>query len=202
MDKEKALLEVARGRKTVRRFRPQIPPREDVLYALEVAKEAPSGRNAQPWHFLLVDDRELKGEIRAACEAAERAFYAKVSGEWREWLRERGFSPEKPFLTQAPYLILVFGRATAPYWFQSVWLAMGYLLLALEERGLGTVTYTPPDPRAIAVLVGASPGYKLQTILPVGYPDDPKPKYPRKDLREVVSFNRFPPDPRGSRPGG
>lgn len=39
--------------------------------------------------------------------------------------------------------------------------------------------------------MGVPPELWLQTILPVGYPDDPKPKYPRKELREVVDFNRF-----------
>ena len=199
---ERKLLELAKSRKTVRRFRAEAPPREDLLYAIEVAKEAPSGMNAQPWHFLVVDEPKLKEEIRAACEAAERVFYGRVSGKWRQWLSERNFSPEKPFLSGAPYLILVFAKATAPFWLQSSWLAVGYLLLALEERGLGTVTYTPPDPKAIAKLVGAPTDYKLQTILPVGYPDDPKPKYPRKGLREVTSFNRFTLGSQGSRQGG
>ncbi len=192
MTPKDGLRKLAGGRKTVRRFRHEAPPLEDLLYALEVAKEAPSGMNAQPWRFLVVDSPELKGRIRAACEAAERAFHAKVAGEWGEWLREKGFTPEKPFLTEAPYLVLVFARAEAPFWLQSVWLAIGYLLLALEERGLGTVTYTPPDPKAIGELVGAPEGHKLQTILPVGFPADPKPKYHRKGVEEVVAFNRFP----------
>jgi len=192
VDRKSVVLELALRRKTVRKFGPEVPRREDVLYALEAAKEAPSGMNAQPWRFLVVDSPELKEMIRVACEAAERAFHAKVRGEWGEWLREKGFTPDKPFLTEAPYLILVFARAEAPFWLQSTWLAIGYVLLALEERGLSTVTYTPPDPKAIGELVGAPGGYKLQTILPVGLPADPKPKYQRKGLEEVVAFNRFP----------
>lgn len=186
------VLTLARRRKTVRRFTPEAPPLKEVLYALEAAREAPSGMNAQPWRFTVIDDPRLKRRIRAACEEAEAAFYSRVTGEWGRWLKERDFSPEKPFLTEAPYLLLVFSRAKAPYWLQSTWVAIGYLLLALEERGLGTVTYTPPRPREVAQLVGAPPECKLQTILPVGLPVDPKPKFPRTPLRELLGFNRFP----------
>lgn len=57
------------------------------------------------------------------------------------------------------------------------------------------MTYTPPPnpPRPIEEFLRAPPqDYKLQTILPVGYPaDPPKPKYERKGLEDVVSFNGF-----------
>ncbi|MCD6488840.1 MAG: hypothetical protein J7K21_06430 [Desulfurococcales archaeon] len=39
---------------------------------------------------------------------------------------------------------MVFRKTKEPYWVQSVWLAIGYLLLALEEKGLASLTYTPP----------------------------------------------------------
>ncbi|NJE08632.1 nitroreductase family protein [Thermococcus sp. M39] len=185
------VLELAKRRKTVRKFLSEKPPLSDVMRAIEAAKEAPSGMNAQPWHFVVIDDDWLKGRIRGLCEIEERKFYEKVSGKLGEWLKEKGFSPEKPFLSEAPYLVLVFGYTKAPYWLQSTWIAVGYFLLALEELGLGTVTYTPPNPRAVEKLLNAPKDYKLQVILPVGYPADPKPKYERKKLEEVVSFNRF-----------
>ncbi|MBP1912399.1 nitroreductase family protein [Thermococcus stetteri] len=185
------VLELAKRRKTVRKFMPDKPPKEDILKAIEAAKEAPSGMNAQPWKFVIIEDEWLKAKIRDVCEAEEKKFHDKVSGKLGEWLKEKGFTFEKPFLSEAPYLILVFGHIKAPYWLQSTWIAVGYLLLALEELGLGTVTYTPPNPRPIEELLNAPKDYKLQTILPVGYPADPKPKYERRELEEVVSFNGF-----------
>ena len=183
--------ELARRRKTVRKFRPERPPMEDLLKAIRAAKEAPSGMNAQPWKFVVVDDEWLKGRIRELCEAEERKFYSKTRGDLMAWLRSEGFRPEKPFLSEAPYLVLVFGYTKAPYWLQSTWIAVGYLLLALEELGLGTVTYTPPNPKPVEQLFSAPPDYRLQTILPVGYPADPAPKRRRRKLEEVVSFNGF-----------
>jgi nitroreductase len=185
------VLELAKRRKTVRQFLPDKPPMEDVLTAIKAAKEAPSGMNAQPWKFVVVDDEWLKARIREACEREEKKFYSKTKGDLMSWLNANGFRPEKPFLTEAPYLILVFGYTKAPYWLQSTWIAVGYFLLALEELGLGTVTYTPPNPKPVEELLHAPRDYKLQTILPVGYPADPKPKYERKRLEDVVSFNGF-----------
>ncbi|WP_297521248.1 nitroreductase family protein [Thermococcus sp.] len=185
------VLELAKRRRIVRRFLPDRPPKEDIMKAIEAAKEAPSGMSSQPWRFVVIDDEWLKGKIGEACEAEEEEFYSRTKGDLMAWLNERGIKPEKPSLSEAPYLILVFGHTKAPYWLQSTWIAVGYLLLALEELGLGTVTYAPPNPKPIEELLRAPPEYKLQTILPVGYPDYPRPKYERRELEAVVSFNGF-----------
>ncbi|AAL81780.1 NADH oxidase [Pyrococcus furiosus DSM 3638] len=185
------VLELAKRRKTVRKFSKDRPPIELVFKAIETAKEAPSGMNAQPWKFVVIDNPELKARIREVCEVEEEKFYERIKGELKEWLVENEFTPEKPFLTEAPYLVLVFGYTKAPYWLQSVWIAVGYFLLALEEVELGTVTYTPPNTRPIEELLQVPREWRLQVILPVGYPDDPKPKLKRKSIEEVVSFNKF-----------
>ncbi|WP_042698070.1 nitroreductase family protein [Thermococcus sp. PK] len=185
------VLELAKRRRTVRKFKNKKPPIEKLLRALEAAKEAPSGMNAQPWHFVIIESIEMKKQVREICEKGERQFYEKMKGKLGEWLQEKGFTWEKPFLSDAPYLVLVFADVRAPFAVQSTWLAVGYLLLALEEEGLGTVTYTPPNPKEIEELVNTPKYYKLQTILPIGYPDDEKPKYERKALKEVISFEKF-----------
>jgi len=91
-------------------------------------------------------------------------------------------------LSEAPYLVLVFADMKAPFTVHSTWIALG---LALEEEGMGTVTYTPPNGN----LVNEPKNYLLQKILPIGYPDDEKPKYGRKKLEDVVSFESFKPRP-------
>ncbi|HHF56378.1 MAG TPA: nitroreductase family protein, partial [Thermoplasmatales archaeon] len=58
------ILELARRRKTVRKFADNKVRLEDILYCLNVAREAPSGMNAQPWRFVIVADEELKAKIR------------------------------------------------------------------------------------------------------------------------------------------
>jgi len=54
------LFELARKRKTVRKFTNDTVRLEDILYCINVAREAPSGMNAQPWRFVIVSDEEIK----------------------------------------------------------------------------------------------------------------------------------------------
>jgi 5,6-dimethylbenzimidazole synthase len=59
-----ALMETVRTRKTSRAFRPDIAvPREHIELVLEAARHAPSGANAQPWHYIVVTDSETKRKI-------------------------------------------------------------------------------------------------------------------------------------------
>ena len=185
-----SLLELARNRKTVRKFKSDdIPTMENVLYAINVAKEAPSGMNAQPWLFYIIKDFELKQRIRIECEKAEKTFYDRSKGKLKNWLEKHGFSWKKDFLTQAPYLVLVFSDKLAPFSRESVWLSIGYFLLALEEKGLATVPYTPPNFTDVANLTDVSKDYRLEVIMPIGYSNDSKPKYKRKELKEIVLFD-------------
>jgi 5,6-dimethylbenzimidazole synthase len=58
-----ALMEVVRGRMTNRAFAPHAVPREHFELILEAARHAPSGANAQPWHFIVVTDPAVKQTI-------------------------------------------------------------------------------------------------------------------------------------------
>jgi 5,6-dimethylbenzimidazole synthase len=58
------LMDVARNRMTSRQFKPDIAvPREHIEMVLEAARHAPSGANAQPWHFIVVSDPGVKRQI-------------------------------------------------------------------------------------------------------------------------------------------
>jgi nitroreductase len=59
-----AFMDVARNRLTSRQFRPDIAvPREHIEMVLEAARHAPSGANAQPWHYIVVTDPAAKKQI-------------------------------------------------------------------------------------------------------------------------------------------
>ena len=69
---------------------------------------------------MIVTDPQIKGRIRQACEQEEIKFYAHVRDELRDWLVERGLNWRKPFLEDAPVLILIFSERKAPYAQQSI----------------------------------------------------------------------------------
>ncbi len=71
-----ALMDVVRNRLTTRAFRPDVPvPREHIEMVLEAARHAPSGANAQPWHYIVVTDAGVKQQIADyfVAEASKRA---------------------------------------------------------------------------------------------------------------------------------
>ena len=72
------VLDLATRRKTVRKYSNKQVNMEDILYALEVARQAPSGANEQPWRFLVITDPELKNKLREASEKGEKYLYENV----------------------------------------------------------------------------------------------------------------------------
>ena len=98
-------------RRTVRDFSDRKVSREIIEDCLRAASTAPSGANRQPWHFVVVKDQETKSKIREAAEEEERAFYSgRAPNDWLEALAPLGTDENKPFLEQAPYLIVIFAE--------------------------------------------------------------------------------------------
>jgi nitroreductase len=185
------VLELATSRKSVRKFSKKSVSMQDVLYALEAARLAPSGANEQPWRFLIVTDSDIKRKIKKASERGEQQFYENVGGKFREWLLSQGLSHEKPFLEEAPLLIIVFVKRNAKYARESVWVALGFIILALEEVSLGTVIYTPSNREFILEEIDVPQGFSLEAILPIGYSKDEKPKTSRFELRKIAFHDHW-----------
>jgi len=180
------VLELASSRSSVRRFKRDPVPLSDIRYILDVARRAPSGANRQPWRFLVVRDDEIKQSIRRQCEEVEKEFHKRADPSLKKWLEARGITWEKPFLTEAPFLILVFGKVGEPYWIESVWLAIGFMLLAIQELGYSTLTYTPSKTEWANELLEIPGDYRLQAILPIGKPAEPVSPQKRLPLKEIA----------------
>ena len=190
------------ARRTVRQFSPDPVPDAVVDRAIEVAGSAPSGANLQPWVFVVVRDPEVKRRIREAAEAEERAFYEQRAPEdWLEALRPLGTDWRKPFLEIAPLLIVVFRvdfglepstggeerRIKHYYVAESVGIACGLLLAALQVAGLATLTHTPSPMGFLSKILGRPRNEKPYLLIPVGYPaaDAVVPTITKKPLEEI-----------------
>lgn len=192
-----------RRRRTVRDFDRRPVPREVIETCLLTAGTAPSGANLQPWHFAVIQDAAAKKRIRIAAEAEERAFYGgKAPKAWLEALAPLGTDAEKPFLEEAPILIAIFaqksgtrpdGRTVKHYYVpESVGIATGFLIAALHDAGLATLTHTP-SPMGFLNEICARPSWEKPTILlVVGYPSAgckvPVHGGKRKPLAEISSW--------------
>jgi iodotyrosine deiodinase len=195
-------LERMRQRRSVRFFSPDPVPREVIELAIRTAGTAPSGAHQQPWTFVVVDDPVLKRRIRDSAEEEEREFYAhRAPREWLEALAPLGTDWRKPFLETAPYLIVVFRHAyrAAPdgshhktyYSTESVGIAVGLLIAALQTMGLCTLTHTPSPMEFLNQILQRPEHERPFVLLPVGYaaPDATVPDLHRKSLEEIVVWN-------------
>jgi|GEM_PF-41737 len=190
-----ALRDELTTRRSVRHFSTEPIPLEVVRDAIATAASAPSGANKQPWTFVLVTDPAMKRRLREAVEAEERRFYDDRAPErWLRDLEPLGTAWEKPYLEDAPALIVVFAQATAPdgarhyYVKESVGIASGFLLAALHHAGLATLTHTPAPMAVLAEVLDRPSHEKPYLLIPVGYPADGclVPAISRKDLDAVL----------------
>ena len=168
-------------RRTVRDFDSRAVPRDVIESCLLAAGTAPSGANLQPWHFAVIEDAAAKKRIRSEAEIEERAFYnGRAPKEWLEALAPLGTDADKPFLEEAPVLIAIFaqksgtrpdGKTVKHYYVpESVGIATGFLILALHNAGLATLTHTP-SPMNFLNEICRRPAWEKPTILLVaGYP--------------------------------
>lgn len=180
---------LANSRQSIRKFRDKPVQKKDIYYILKSGMHAPSGVNRQPWKFVVIGDPEMKRKIREAAEKVEKKYYQKMKKtDLMEDIKSLGLSWAKPFLERAPFLICIFGDESQPFYRESLWLAIGWMILAAQELGLATLTYKPSDMNFITRLLTVNKNYKPELLIPVGYAFEADPPQPRKDLHEVVSW--------------
>lgn len=186
-------------RRTTRHFSTEPVPRELIEYAILTAGTAPSGAHQQPWRFVAVADPSLKQRIRQAAEAEERLNYAgRMPPDWIEAVRPLGTDQNKPHLTDAPWVVVLFrqiyglasGDVRRSYYYtqESVGIAAGMFITAVHRMGLVTLTHTPSPMGFLGTLLDRPPNEKAYLVLPVGYPTATAqvPALQRKKLEEIA----------------
>ncbi|HZE70910.1 MAG TPA: nitroreductase family protein [Pyrinomonadaceae bacterium] len=188
-------------RRTVRQFSNRPVSRDVIEQCIRAAATAPSGANLQPWHFVVISDPSVKRQIRLAAEEEEKEFYTRrAPKEWLEALAPLGTDEHKEFLEIAPYLIAVFverygelptGAPVKHYYpKESVGIACGVLITAIQQVGLASLTHTPSPMKFLNQILGRPGNESPFLLLVVGYPakDAIVPDIKRKRLEDVCTF--------------
>ncbi len=188
-------------RRTVRHFSDRPVPREIIEECLITAGTAPNGANLQPWHFVVVSDPKVKHEIRVAAEEEEKEFYhRRAPQEWLDALAPLGTDEHKPFLETAPYLIAIFGKNHSElpdrrkvknyYVHESVGVATGFLIAALHNAGLVSLTHTPSPMGFLNAILNRPSDEKPFLLLVTGFPakEAEVPVIQKKPLNEIATF--------------
>jgi len=178
-------------RQSIRRYKPDPVPEEDLRLILDAARRAPTSGNQQPWKFLVVRDPARIERLRIACLDLGESHSADLPAEERARRRETRAKALAGYFTAPVYVIvLTDSKSTWPAYnhFDGP-LAAGYLMLAARALGYGTVFITDSIPEAATTQAFNIPDrYQRVCITPIGIPDSwPAPK-PKKNLDELIAL--------------
>jgi len=198
IDRSSKFLKKMQERRSVRHFSSEPVPMEAVRNCISAAATAPSGAHKQPWTFCLVTDSEIRSKIRAAAEEEEYKNYnGRMSEMWLKDLEPFKTDHIKPFIEDAPGLIVVFkhafgkdetGKTQNYYVNESVGIAVGMLLTALHDIGLVAVTHTPSPMKFLAEILSRPDNERAYLNIPFGFPssDCEVPDLERKSIVEIL----------------
>jgi len=174
-DQERAAVYRAIGeRRDMRQFAQGEVAPQVMTRLLSAAHQAPSVGLMQPWRFIRITERALRGRIQALVEA-ERALTAQALGERSDEfmkLKVEGINDCAELWVAAlmdnrePH---IFGRRTLPEMdLASLACAIQNLWLAARAEGLGMGWVSLFDPQALAALLGMPSGAKPVAVLCLG----------------------------------
>jgi len=201
-----ATMKVIQDRRSVREYTAEAVSRQDLDMILEAARQAPSGENAQPWRFIIVQDPATRKKLgalagggsgrRFTAEFVTKKMQERFSGLQDEAKRRAAFEKltsgqVSAFLADAPVSIVVCGKKDVwdmPY---DTSASIENMLLMVTALGLGACWVIAPcidirDEERIKALLGMPEGFKAVSIISVGHPTRPHRPRPRLPLTDLV----------------
>ncbi|APV50710.1 hypothetical protein BWI17_14060 [Betaproteobacteria bacterium GR16-43] len=206
------LEELIRSRRSIRRYKPEAPPRETIEALIAVAALAPSASNKQPWRFFACDDRATIDRMAAAVQESVDRIAARVDARLMEQFRAYGDYFVR--FREAPVVIVPVFREMAVLshlvdadvdaadreriaelefnsGIVSASLALQNLMLYAHSIGLGSSSMTGPllAAPAIKAILGIPPSWRIVAMVPVGFPAEAPAPTPRKAVEDVVRWS-------------
>lgn len=171
------VFEAIKGRRSIRAYREIDVPQEIVEKLIEAARWAPSAGNIQPWEFIVVRNPETKRKL------AEAAL-------------------GQSFIEEAPVVIVVcadeersargYGtRGRTLYCIQDTAAAIQNIHLAAYAMGLGTCWVGAFREDEARKILDIPAGVRPVAIIPVGYPAESPPPRSRRQLKQIIHYERF-----------
>ena len=161
------ILKAIHERRSVRRFKPEPVAREQIELILEAGRWAPSGKNTQPWRFVVVQNEEKK-------KALEK------------------LAPQREMIATAPITLAVLLDKEAGYDdlkdAQGIGACIQNILLAVHSLELGACWMGRARDSEIERLLDAKESEELMALIPVGHPAEEPTPTPRHSLQEILRF--------------
>jgi len=202
---------VLAGRRSVRRYRPECPPRETILELLSAAVTAPSASNRQPWRFTVVTRRDtidaLAAAVRDEVDQLTATLDPSFAAGFESYARSFTAFQAAPVVIAVHYRpVALLGPLLRPTTREAVAaavddvertsaiasaaMALENLLLAAPSLGLGACPMTGPlvARDALSSALGAQAPWELLALVAVGWPDEVPEATPRTPAERVTRW--------------
>ena len=173
------VMEAIKTRRSIRKYKTSPVDDETVDLVLEAARWAPSWANTQCRRFIVIRDSGIKAELAETLgknRAAEAVGNAPVVIVACAELGKSGYYR---------------GEYKGDWYMFDVALAMQNLVLAAHSLGLGTVHVGLFDAKKAEAILEVPDGFCVVEMTPLGYPDEQPDVTPRKELSEIVFYDRY-----------
>lgn len=177
------LLEAIRTRRSIRRYKATPVDDKAIELVLEAARWAPSWKNTQCSRFIVVRDNNIKSRLanittfnNPSTDAIRNAPVVIVACAE---LGKSGYSDGQQASDKGDWYMF------------DVALAMQNLVLAAHSLGLGTVYNGLFDAKKAATILNVPAGFCVVSLTPLGYPDQEPAPRPRKELSQIVFYDKF-----------
>jgi nitroreductase len=177
------VMEAIKGRRSIRKYKPDAVPEEVLQTLMEAVKWAPSWFNTQCCQVIVVKDPQLKSELAKTLDRDNLALssiteapivlvFCAIKGV-------SGYEEGQPATIKGDWLMFDTG------------LAMQNLCLTAHALGLGTVTIGLFDYQQVAKALQVPQNVEVVAMTPLGYPATEEKITERKDLSEFISYNKY-----------
>ena len=180
------LMEAIKGRRSIRKYKPDPVPEETLQKIMEAVRWAPSWPNTQCWEVIVVKDQKVKSEL------ATTLIHIPKS------------NPAGSSMTEAPIVLVLCGMKGVsgcykgqPQTAKGDWLmfdtgiAMQNLCLAAHALGLGTVVVGRFDHKKVAEVLGVPQNVEVVAMTPLGYPTAEGTAPKRKEPSEFIFYEKY-----------
>lgn len=178
------LMEAIKGRRSIRKYKPDPVPDDTLQEVFEGVRWAPSWANTQCWEVIVVKDRKMKSELATVLSKGNPALSS---------------------MSDAPVVLVLCGKKGISGFYKGQaatvkgdWLmfdtglAMQNLCLTAQALGLGTVVVGMFDHRKAAEILGVPQNVEVVAMTPLGYPASEGPAPRRKEIAEFVHYEKYP----------
>ncbi len=169
------IYQAIKARTSIRKYKDRGIEDDKLNRVLDAARLAPSGKNGQPWTYIVVTDPDIRKKLVPACKGQQ-------------------------FVGEAPVVIVACGDESSAYqkmggyWNSlpvDIGISLEHLMLAATAEGLGTCWIGAFLEEDVKSILDIPEDIKVVAITPLGYPDREISPTPRKELREILMRNKW-----------